>query len=128
MKPLYGLHEISDLKRFGDERIFDFFELCRQIVGSNSIELTSKQLAVILVEKMAPSKVLAQDVAYWRRLEEGNDQKTYEYLVNAMQRYFDRDQMEKNNSGRRAPESPRRQHRERGWRRRREGPLLVLPA
>jgi len=51
---------------------------------------------------MAPSKVLAQDVAYWKRLEDGNDQKTYEYLVNAMQRHLDRDQMEKNNSSRRA--------------------------
>ena len=77
MKPLYGLHEITDLKWFGDERIFDFLELWRQIVSSNSIEFTSKQLSIILVEKMAPSKVLAQDVAYWKRLEDGNDQKTY---------------------------------------------------
>jgi hypothetical protein len=82
--------------------MFDFLELWRQIVGSNSIELTPKQLAIILVEKMSPSKVLAQDVAYWRRLEDSNEQKTYEYLVIAMQRHLDRDQMEKNNSGRRA--------------------------
>jgi hypothetical protein len=92
MKHLYGLHEITDIKWYGDERIFDFLELWRRIVSSNSIELTPKQLSIILVEKMAPSKVLAQDVAYWKRLEDGNDQKTYEYLINAMQRHLDRDQ------------------------------------
>ena len=96
------MHEITDLKWFGDERIFDFFELWRQIVSTSSIELTPKQLSIILVEKMGASRVLAQDVAYWKRLEDGNDQKTYEYPVNAMQRHLDRDQMEKNNSSRRA--------------------------
>ena len=35
MKPLYGVHEITDHKWFGDERIFDFLELWRQIVDSN---------------------------------------------------------------------------------------------
>ena len=51
---------------------------------------------------MAPSKVLAQDVAYWKRLEDGSDQKSYEYLINSTQRHLDRKQMEKNSSGRRA--------------------------
>ena len=38
MRPLYGLHEITDLKWFGDEQIFDFLELRRQIVENNSLQ------------------------------------------------------------------------------------------
>ena len=48
------------------------------------------------------TKVLDQDVAYWRRLPEGHEQKSYEYLLNAMQSYLDRTQMEKNNQMQRA--------------------------
>jgi hypothetical protein len=86
-KPLDGLQEISDLKRFGDERVFDFLELWRQIVENNTIELRAKQLAVTLVEEMSGSKVLAQDVAYWRRLEDGSEQESYDYLLNCMLRH-----------------------------------------
>jgi hypothetical protein len=37
MKRLFGLQEITDLKWFGDERIFEFLELWRQVVGNDSI-------------------------------------------------------------------------------------------
>ena len=102
MKPLYGLQEITDLKWYGDERIFEFLEFWRQVVENNAIELTTKALSVILVEKMSPSKALAQDVAYWRWLDDGNEQKSYEYLIKSKQRHLDREQMEKNSHGRRA--------------------------
>ena len=55
LKPLFGSQEITDLKWFGGKRIFDFLELWRQVVGNNSIELSHKQVAIILVEKMATS-------------------------------------------------------------------------
>ena len=42
MKPVYGLQEITDLKWFGDERVFDFLELWRQIVENNTIELSRR--------------------------------------------------------------------------------------
>ena len=41
---------------------------------NNTIELTPKQLSVILVDKMNASKVLAQDVALWKRLGDNADQ------------------------------------------------------
>ena len=85
LKPLLGLQEITDRKWFRDDCVFESLELWRQALGNNSIDLSPKQLAIILVEKMAPSQVLAQDVAYWRRLEDGSDQKSHEYLVNSMQ-------------------------------------------
>ena len=102
MKPLFGLQEITDLKWSGDERIFELLELWRQVVGNNSIELSHRRLAILLVEKVSTSKALAQDIAYWRRLEDTNEQKTYDYLINSMQRNLDRDQMEENKSSRRA--------------------------
>ena len=62
-----------------------------------------KSLAVILIDKIPEnSKAIGQDIAYWKRLPEGNDQKTYEYLINAMERYLDRTQMEANQEMRRA--------------------------
>ena len=77
-------------------------ELWKQTVENNTIQLTHNQLKEILIAKMESSKVLAQDIAYWRRLPEGNDQRTYEYLVNAMQSHLDRTQMTKNQETRRA--------------------------
>ena len=68
MKPLYGLEAITDLKWFGDDKIFEFMEWWKDIVTNNTIALSQRQLAEILVIKMAPSKELAQDVAYWKRL------------------------------------------------------------
>ena len=54
-------------------------------------------MAIILVEKMSGSRALAQDVAYWRRLKDGSGQKSYDYLLNCMQRHLDREQIEKKN-------------------------------
>ena len=48
------------------------------------------------------SKAVGQDVAYWLRLPEGDAQKTYDYLINSMERYLDRIQMDKNQEARRA--------------------------
>ena len=100
MKPLCGLQEITDLKWLGDDKIFEFLELLRQIVENNSIQLSEKQLAVILVEKPAASKVLAQDVALWRMLAENDGQKSYDYLMYTTQRHLERQQIDRNNSGR----------------------------
>ena len=103
MKPLYGLQEITDLKWMGDDKIFEFLHLWKQIVENNVIQLTEPQLAEILVGKMkGHTKVLEADVAYWFRLPAGNEQKTHQYLLNSMQSHLDRVQMEKNNEGRRA--------------------------
>jgi hypothetical protein len=102
LKPLYGFQEIADIQWLGDENIFEFLERWTNMVRNNSIKLTDAQLATTLVEKMKPSKVLAQDIAYYHRLPDGDEQKTYEYLINSMQRYLDRTQMDKNNEGRRA--------------------------
>ena len=102
MKPLHGHKEIAGLKRFGDDRVFDFLEMWRQVVENDAIQLTAKQLAVIFVDKMATSKVLAQDAASWWCLEDNSEQKSYEYVINSTQRHLGREQMEKNSSGRRA--------------------------
>ena len=102
LKPLYGLQEIADLQWFGDDKIFEFLELWKNIIGNNTITLTERMLAETLVGKMkGKTKVLAEDVAYWHRLPAGNEQKTHEYLINAMQSHLDRQQMELNNAGRR---------------------------
>ena len=63
MKPLFGLQDSSDLKWLGDYKNFDFLELWKQTVESNSIQLSPKQLMEILIGKMEPSKVFAQDVS-----------------------------------------------------------------
>ena len=78
------------------ERIFEFLELWRQIVENNAVELTITAPSVILVEKMSPSKAFAQDAAYWRRLDDGSEQKSYEYLINSIQKHLSREHMEKN--------------------------------
>ena len=102
LKPLYGLQEIADIQWFGDDKIFEFLDLWKQVVGNNTITMSENQLAEILVGKMkGKTKVLAEDVAYWLRLPAGNEQRTHEYLLNAMQAHLDRTQMEKNNSTRR---------------------------
>ena len=104
MKPLFGLQAITDLQWYGDAKIFGFMDMWDKIVNNNTITLNHKQLAALLMEKMeqGQTKALGQDVAYWRRLPEGNEQKSYEYLLNAMQSYLDRTQMERNNQLQRA--------------------------
>ena len=47
MKQLYSLEDISSLKWMGDDKIFEFLMLWKQIVANNVIELSEKQLAVI---------------------------------------------------------------------------------
>ena len=66
MQPLYGLQEITDLMWLGDGKILEFIGIWKQILENNAIQPTTKQLAVILIGKMDGSKILAQDVAYWR--------------------------------------------------------------
>ena len=67
------------------------------------LSLRPKQLATILVKKMPlKSSAVGQDVAYWNRLPEGDAQKTYEYLINSMERHLDRVQMDENQEARKA--------------------------
>ena len=47
------------------------------------------------------SKAVGQDLAYYQRLPDGHEQKTYEYLINALERHLDRTQMEANQGLRR---------------------------
>ena len=103
MKQLYSIQDISDIKWMGDDKIFEFLELWKQIVANNAVQLTHKQLATILVQKLpVKSSAIGQDVAYWNRLPEDDPQKSYEYLINSMERHLDRVQMDKNQEARRA--------------------------
>ena len=96
MKPVYGLKAITDLVWYGDDKIQEFLDMWLLVSRNNSIQLNEGQLAELLVQKMETSKVLAQDVAYWRRLAADDAQRTYQYLLNAMQSHLDRVQMNKN--------------------------------
>ena len=103
MKPLYGLQDYADIQWLGDDKIFEFLELWKQIVTANTIQLTPKQLATILEAKIpANSRAVGQDLAYYKRLPEDHEQKTYDYLINALERHIDRQQMETNQGLRRA--------------------------
>ena len=97
MKPLYGLQDYSDIQWMGDDKIFEFLTLWKDIVAQNAIKLTHEQLATILVAEIPnKSTAIGQDKAYWKRLPDGHEQKTYEYLINSMERYLDYHQMEHN--------------------------------
>ena len=96
MRQVYGLQAISDLLWYGDDKIAEFLDMWKKITTNNTVDLTEAQKANILVEKMDKSKVLVHDVSYWRRLPYGNEQKTHEYLLNAMLQYLDRVHMDKN--------------------------------
>ena len=103
MKPLYGFQDINDIQWMGDDKIFEFLQLWRGIVSQNTIQLTHEQLAVILLAKIPDnSKAIGQDKAYYKRLPDGHEQKTYDYLINSMERYLDHVQMEHNQGLRRA--------------------------
>ena len=96
MQQVYGLQAITDLEWYGDNNISAFVDMWKLVTTNNSIVLTEPQKAELLVQKMAPSKVLAQDIAYWRRLPHGNEQRTHDYLITSMLRYLDRTHMDKN--------------------------------
>ena len=64
----------------------------------NTVQLTRKQRAVILADKTNAFKVLAQDVAFWKRLGDNDNQTSYDYPVKSVPRHLDRGQMEKNNT------------------------------
>ena len=78
MKQVYGLRAITDLQWYGDDKIAECVDMWKLVTTNNTIQLTELQKAVILVEQMASSKVLAQDIAYWRRLPHSNEQRTHE--------------------------------------------------
>ena len=91
MKQLYSLQDNSNHTWMGDDKIFEFLELWKQIVANNAVKLDDQQLATVLVQKLPQgSKAIGQDVAYWHRLPECDPQKTYYDLISSMESYLDR--------------------------------------
>ena len=67
LKPLNGLEDITDIQWMNDHKIVEFLQLWKEIVSQNVIELTQKQLATILENKITvSSKAIGQDIAYTR--------------------------------------------------------------
>eukprot|EP00972_Heterocapsa_arctica_P042175 6216731-Heterocapsa_arctica.AAC.1 len=80
----YRISDLTELKWHGDHSIPSFLYLWRQIVMRMKIQLPTEMLMDTLHSKMEGSKLMENDLAHFNRQDEGHPDRSYEYLLNVM--------------------------------------------
>ena len=79
MKLLYDVEDITSLEWMGDHKIHSFYRLWFMMTRECEAVLPERTLRNMLARKLSKSTKLKEDIAYYDRLPEFNEQKTYAY-------------------------------------------------
>ena len=92
MKMLYDIEDIAQLEWMGDQKIHSFYRIWFMMTKECEVPLPERTLRNMLSRKLEASVKLKEDLAYYHRLPEDHEQKTYAYLVHCMERLMSRAQ------------------------------------
>ena len=96
MSVVYTVQDLTNLQWQGDKNMHVFRHHWEDMTSKLRLELTENCLSEILVEKLANSNELKEDIGHYRRVREGHEDKCYQYLVGCMDRYLQRARLDKN--------------------------------
>ena len=99
MGVLYNITDLGRLEWRGDKDVDTFVYVWTDMLTNVTTSLTKGELAEILLTKMEKSVALKEDVAYFNRLASDHLDRTYDYLINSIERYQQRERYRANRSG-----------------------------
>ena len=93
---VYSITDLSNLDWMGDPRMQSFLYVWYVMVNGMKEAISETTLRDLLLTKMEKSSELQHDLNFYYRMPDGDPEKSYQYLLDSMERYIQRASQRKN--------------------------------